>query len=186
MWHKFAALVAAAAAAGIAGCGSPGTEPAAVAPVQPFVTERTAQPRNGDDPTPEQAAVQKLLAANKAAFDGQFAKLTAEATPADVTKGFAAYTDEMTAYDASGCPLAFRGAWARHLKDWKALTKAVGFLPNAYEGVEFMDMLNGLFASGSDRGKPLGADVATGVKAVKKSLGEVHSAAERMGLELLK
>ena len=169
-----------------AGCSSSPEEKSGVAALTPFVAERSVRPKGDATPTAEQAAIQALLEANRSEFNSRFATLTAEATPADVTKALAGYTAAMDQQPLAGCPLPVRAAFGRHLKDWKALTGALSRLPNAYEGVEFLDMLQALFQLASERGKPLGADVVNGVRAVTKSLAEVHGAAERAGMELVK
>lgn len=180
-------LVCAAALLGAsAGCSGSGEDKSGVAAVKPFLVEKLVRPKADATPTAEQAAIQGLMEANRAEFNTRFETLTAESTPADVKKAFAGYCEAVEKHDVAGCPLQFRAAFTRHLKDWKALTAALGRLPNAYEGVEFMDMLQALFQNASERGKPLGADVVNGVKAVAKSLADLHAAAERAGMELLK
>ncbi len=169
-----------------AGCSDAPEEKSGVAALTPFVVERSVRPKGDATATPEQAAVQALLEANRAEFNGHFALLTAEATPADVAKGLAGYVAAMEQQPLAGCPLTVRAAFGRHLKDWKALTAALSRLPNAYEGVEFLDMLQSLFLSASERGKPLGADVVNGVRAVNKSLAELYAAAEKAGMEVVK
>lgn len=187
MRRSLPTLVCATALFGaLAGCSGSGDDKPSVAAVKPFVTEKLVRPKSDATPTAEQAAIQTFMEANRAEFNTRFEALTAEATPADVKKAFAGYAEAMAKQEVAGCPLQFRAAFAQHLKDWKALTAALGRLPNAYEGVEFMDMLQSLFQSGSDRGKPLGADVVNGVKAVTKSLADLHAAAERAGMELIK
>ena len=168
------------------GCSDSGEDKSTVAALAPFVVERSVRPKGDATATAEQAAIQALLEANRAEFNGRFAGLTAEATPADVTKTLAGYAAAMEQQPLAGCPLPVRAVFGRHVKDWKALTSALGRLPNAYEGVEFLDMLQALFQSASERGKPLGADVVNAVRAVTKSLGELHAAAEKAGMELVK
>ena len=187
MRRSFPTLVCATALLGaLAGCSGSGDDKPSVSVVKPFVTEKLVRPKADATPTVEQAAIQALMEANRTEFNSRFEPLTAESSPADVKKAFAGYAEAMAKQDVAGCPLQFRAAFTQHLKDWKALTAALSRLPNAYEGVEFMDMLQSLFQSGSDRGKPLGADVVTGVKVVTKSLADLHSAAERAGMELIK
>jgi len=169
-----------------AGCSDPGDDKPVVAAVAPFVVERAVRPKGDATPTGEQAAVQALLAANRTEFNTRFEALTAEATPSDVTKTLAGYVAAMEQQPVAGCPVPVRAAFGRHLKDWKALAAALGRLPNAYEGVEFLDMMQSLFVNSSERGKPLGADVANAVRAVNKSLGELHAATEKAGMELVK
>ena len=170
-----------------AGCsGSSDEKVPTVAAVQPFVAEKTVRPKADASPTPEQAAIAAVLEVNKTEFNARFEGLAAEATPADVKKLFAGYVEAVEKQETAGCPIAFRAAWTRHLKDWKTLTTSIGRLPNAYEGVEFLDMVQALFQGSSEKGKPLGADVVNGVKAVLKSLADVHTAAERAGMETVK
>ena len=168
------------------GCSDPGEEKSGVAALVPFVVERSVRPKGDATPTSEQAAIQSLLGANRAEFNTRFETLTAEATPLQVTKVLNGYVEAVEKLDVSGCPLGVRAAFKRQVKDWKALTAALRSLPNAYDDVEFMEMLQSLFQNASERGKPLGADVGNAVKAVNKSLGELHAAAEKAGMELVK
>ncbi len=187
MRHRLPTLmIATAVLLTAAGCSEPVEDKSGVAALTPFVAERTVRPKGDAAATAEQAAIQALMEANRSEFNSRFAALTAEATPADVTKTLAGYAAAMEQQPLAGCPLPVRAAFGRHLKDWKALAAALGRLPNAYEGVEFLDMLQALFQSASERGKPLGADVVNGVRAVTKSLTELHAATEKAGLELVK
>ena len=179
-------VIATALLATVAGCSDTAEEKSGVAALTPFVVERSVRPKGDATATTEQAAIQVLLEANRTEFNSHFASLTAEATPADVTKALAGYVAAMEQQPLAGCPLPVRAAYGRHLKDWKALTAALGRLPNAYEGVEFLDMLQSLFQNASERGKPLGADVVNGVRAVSRSLADLHAATEKAGMELVK
>ncbi len=168
------------------GCGYSGEDKTTVAALAPFVVERSVRPKGDATPTAEQAAIQSLLASNRSEFNARFETLTAEATPSAVTKVLTGYVEAVDRLDLAGCPLGVRSAFKRQVKDWKALAAALGRLPNAYDDVEFMDMLQSLFQNASDRGKPLGADVGNAVKAINKSLGELHAAAEKAGMEFVK
>lgn len=170
---------------GVLGCGSGSEDGPTVARVEPFVKERSARPRS-DSPTPEQAAVQRLLDAKNAEFRTRFETLVAESRPADVKamlKGFHEATEKL---DVAGCPVPVRATWTKHLKAWKDLTSAIGRLPDTYEGVEFMDTLHSLFRGNAEKGKPLGGDVVAGVQNVLKTTSELHTAVEQAGLSMSK
>jgi len=169
-----------------AGCSDPPEDKPTVAALTPFVADRPVRVKGDATPTADQAAALALLEANRAEFTTRFAVLTAEATPSDVKAALAGYAAAVEPLPMPACPLPMRAAFGRHLKDWKALAAALSRLPNAYEGVEFLDMMQSLFANATDRGKPLGADVVNAVRAVNKSHADLKAAAEKLGLEFVK
>lgn len=150
---------------------------------EPLLLPKNAQKRPDSQSTPDQDAVLRVLeelkTASKTGFDG----LRIDAQPSAVTKMAQAVVGTMDKTDLGGCPTEFLHAFQKHHKAWKGFVAAVGRLPDgAYEDVEFMDSLYGLFRNDPHRGKVLGGDVVAAVKKVNVSYNELYAVAEGYGI----
>ncbi len=178
---KVGGLVALAFVVPVAGCdfGAGGEEKA-----PPLLKEKTVNKKEGGESTTEQEAILRVLSANKEQFRGGFEGMKPQAQPSAVRKMLAPYLTHLASADLSGCPDEFKSAHTRHAKAWHQFDAALGRLPDAYTGSEFMESLYALFASNKTKGRALGGDVIAAVERVTSTDAEVYTAAANYGLEV--
>ena len=178
---KFGVLVVLALLIPVAGCDFGGDSEEKT---PPLLKEKTVGKKGTGPSTTEQDAILRVLEANKEQFKGGFDGMRAQAQPTAVKKMLAPYLTHLAQVDMSGCPDEFKSAHTRHAKAWHQFDIALGRLPDAYTGTEFMDSLYALFAGNKTRGRALGGDVIAAVERVTTTDAEVYTAAANYGLEV--
>lgn len=167
----------------VVGCSKPAPPPANPKAAKPWFDEKKHH-RKGEGPsTPQQDAILKVLDEDRQHFKTGFETLQADSQPSNVSKMIADYLSHRDQADLAPCPSEFVAAHQRHTKAWRQLQTALARLPDAYEGLEFMDALFGLFHGDSTKGRPLGGDVIQAVKKINQAFAEEYTAAEVYGIE---
>ena len=182
-------VVAVVLSGGVTGC-SPPAESAPDpqdAPLKPLFKEKVARKRTDGDGAKgggsvEQDAMVRALDKSREEFKTQYATLHADSAPADVAKAFGAYAKVIEDHDLKGCPVEFKSAWVKHVRSWQKFVAAVKAQPAIYDDVEFMEMVQHLFAGNPEKAKALGGDVTTAGRKVTASRNAVYSVAEGAGV----
>lgn len=178
---KFGVLVVLGLLIPVAGCDFVG---GSEEKTPPLLKEKSVSKKGSGPSTTEQDAILRVLDSNKEQFKGGFNEMRAQSQPSAVKKMMAPYLKHMAEVDLNGCPDEFKSAHTRHAKAWYQLDAALGRLPDAYNGTEFMDSLYALFAGNKTRGRSLGGDVIAAVERVTTTEAELFTSATNYGLEV--
>jgi len=148
------------------------------------LASKSAKAKGNAPVTPEQEAVLRVLAWDKEAIKSGFDSLEVDTQPSAFVKMLLAMEVRFNKADLSLCPTEFKAARGRYIRSWVQLRQALSKFPDAYEDVEFMDAIGGLFRGDRAKGRKLGGEAIDAVEALNGAYAEVYTSAEGYGIEV--